>query len=127
MLISHQVNKAYIDQDMLLSDNGKFLELPEGYTLLSYSCGIVLLEKNGKYGYMDTQGNWIAQPTFTDAKPFHCGLAVVQQNGKYGVIDTEGNFVLPAVYDAITNASQGIFTAYRPDEGWEMLCILKNA
>lgn len=127
MLITHQIDRAYLDRDILVNKSGEVFELPEGYSLISYSCGVMLLEKNGRYGYMDIHGKWIAQPIYTDAEAFYGGLAVVQKDGKYGVIDTDGNFVLPCVYTAISHAVKGMFTVYHPDKGWEVLCLMQSA
>lgn len=127
IVLRTKITHAYTDEDILISETGDIFALPEGYTLISYSDGLLLLEKNGAYGYMDNRGNWIAQPVYSSAAPFYCGLAVVEQNGAFGVIDTNGDFVLPPIYSAISHASQGVFSACHPDEGWALYQILLPA
>ena len=87
---------------------------------MSYSDGILLLEKDGLYGYLTNTGAWILQPEVTDAKPFLEGVAVVQQDGKYGAINTAGEYVLPCKYDYISNVSSGTVVAYSEQDGWEI-------
>ncbi len=126
LVLRNKPDHAYIDQDILISETGKLFAIPEGYSLISYSCGILLLEKDGLYGYMDVKGNWIAQPTFTGAQPFYGGLAVVEKNGLFGVVDNKGNLILPFEYTIISHTSGGVFTAYHPVQGWNVFCVMKT-
>ncbi len=103
----------------LVNYEGKRLNIPQGYQLLSYSDGMLLLEKNGLYGYMDYTGDWIVEPKLAYANPFSEGLAVVgYAKGKLGVIDTKGNVVLPYMYTEIEPCSGGIITAFSHKNGW---------
>lgn len=106
------VLRVNMDRDVLVYPNGKEFPIPDGYTLKGYSDGIMVLERNGLYGYMDNAGRWIAQPVYTDAQPFYQGIGVVSKNGNKGAVDTNGEFVLPLIYSYISNRSDGIITAY---------------
>jgi len=107
------------DIDILIYTNGEKFPIPADYTLKGYNNGVLLLEKDGKYGFMDYTGKWIAQPIYTYAQPFLEGLAVIGfTDGKKAVIDTEGNIVIPFNYSYISNVSCGVITAYSPSEGW---------
>lgn len=108
------------DEDVLVYPNGEKYNIPVGYRLVSYSDGILLLEKDGRYGYLTNTGVWILQPEATDAKPFLEGVAVVQQDGLYGVINTAGDYVIPRKYDYISNISSGTLAAYSEKDGWEI-------
>ena len=111
--------KIVTDDDVLVRPDGEIYSLPTGYQLVSYSDGIILLEKDGKYGYMNYLGNWIRDPEMTDAKPFLEGVAVCKNTeGNYGVIDTEGNAVIPFIYKYISNISGGNIAAYSESTGW---------
>lgn len=108
------------DWEALVDTEGNFFEIPEGYTLEGYSDGILLLSKNGLYGYYSIKGEWITQPIFTYARPFIQGLAVVgSESGTVGMIDTDGNIVLPFVYSSLSDVSSGVITAYCEGIGWE--------
>ena len=107
----------------MMDKNGKEFPLPEGYDIVSYSDGVILLTRDGKYGYMDYTGAWIAQPIYDFAQPFYEGLAVVGfGEGDRLMIDTEGNIVIPmGAYDYISNASSGVIAAWRDGHGWDIL------
>lgn len=111
--------KIVTDDDVLVRPNGDIYQLPTGYTLVSYSDGIILLEKDGKYGYMNYLGNWIRDPELLDASPFVEGVAVCKnEEGNYGVIDTEGKAVIPFIYKYVSNISGGNIAAYSESTGW---------
>lgn len=111
--------KIVTDEDILINPNGKRHELPSGYTLKGYSDGIMLLEKDGNYGYMDTYGNWIRDPFMDDARPFIEGVAVCKnEEGNYGLIDTDGNTVIPFNYSYMSDISSGTVAAYSESTGW---------
>lgn len=107
------------DEDKLIREDGSVYELPVGYTLKGYSEGMILLEKNGKYGFMDYTGGWIAAPCYASATPFISGLSVLEtEDGRFGMIDREGNIVLPFTYDYISQSSSGLIATYREENGW---------
>ena len=107
------------DEDVLVSPTGKRFDIPSGYDLISYSDGILLLEKDGEYGYLNTYGNWIRDPELLDAKPFLEGVAVCKNiEGNYGVIDTNGKAIIPFNYDYISNISSGTIAAFSKTTGW---------
>ena len=120
--LRYRLNIYEKDYEVLLDTNGKkSTVVPEGYTLVSYSDSILLLERNGRYGYYHRDGYWVLQPIYTYAAPFIEGLAVVgYEDGVKGVVDTSGNIVIPFHYTSISNASTGIFACYSEDSGWQV-------
>ena len=115
--------RVAVDEDFLMDKSGKEFPLPEGYDIVSYSDGVILLTRDGKYGYMDYTGAWIAQPIYDYAEPFYEGLAVVGfGEGDRMMIDTAGNIAIPmGVYQYISNASSGVIAAWRDGHGWDIL------
>ena len=114
------------DYQYLVSDKGERFPIPAGYNLLSYSDGVLLLERDGYYGYYSTEGKWIAQPIFTYARPFAEGLGVLGFSGsKKGVIDRKGNLIVPFKYDYISALSCGTFAVYNED-GWKLIAKLEK-
>ena len=118
----HKLNTYENDYEVLIDTKGKRSNIvPEGYNLISYSDSILLVERNGRYGYYHRDGYWVAQPIYTYAAPFIEGLAVLgYEDGVKGVIDTEGNIVIPFHYSSISNASTGIFACYSEENGWQV-------
>lgn len=107
------------DEEILVDPKGNQFNIPTGYKLISYSNGILLLEKNGRYGYMNYLGAWITEPDLISANPFLEGVAVCRnKNGSYGVIDRDGDIIIPFTYDYISNISGGTLAAYGASFGW---------
>ncbi len=118
--------RTVLEEDLLIRPDGSVYELPAGYELKGYSDGRILLSKNGKYGFIDYTGEWIAQPIFADATPFVCGLATLTtEDGRVGMIDTEGNIVLQFTYDYISQVSDGLIATYRKENGWTVLKMMQ--
>lgn len=106
------------DEDIIIRKDGSQFPVPTDFSPKAYSNGMILLERDGKFGYMDYTGKWIVQPTLDFAAPFYEGLAVVSSGGKYGLIDTSGEYVLPLDFDHIQNVSGGIIAVYESNYGW---------
>ena len=119
--VTNNIIRVNSSREILLDKSGNHFPLPVGYDLESYSDGMILLSRNGMYGFMDYTGEWIAQPVYTDAEPFSEGLAVLTlSDGRCGMIDTDGNIVLPFGYSYISSCSDGIIVAYSESKGWEI-------
>ncbi len=106
------------DTEVLIRRDDTEFPLPPDYKLVSYSNGMILLEKNGKYGFMNYLGKWIVQPVYDYAEPYCEGLAVIGNGEKMGLVDTSGNFVTPMIFDTIENVSGGIVAAWSDADGW---------
>ncbi len=104
--------------EIIIDTKMKELPLPADYRLVAYSDSRILLEKNGRFGYMTSGLTWASLPEFSNAKPFYEGLAVVEKNGNFGVIDKNGSFVIPAVFEEIFNCSDGLILAYSAQNGY---------
>lgn len=62
--------------------------------------GLIIIEKENKYGFINSQGQIIFPPQFKDIEPisFHPYVAVLD-NEKWNLMDSTGNMVLPKRYD----------------------------
>ena len=117
-----------IDRDYLIDKNGAYFDIPENYNLVAYSDGVLTLEKDGYYGFYSYKGYWIAQPIYTECKPFVQGLGVIGfKNGKCGMIDTEGNIVIPMSFEYISQPSCGVIAAYSKLGGWTEFITMSKA
>lgn len=117
------------DRDWLMRQDGSEFPIPSGFSLVSYSDGVLLLrsDNTGYYGMYAAGGYWVAQPVFTYARPFVGGLAVLGfSEGYRGVIDTAGHVVLPFRYDFLSDFSSGLFAAYTAADGWEVFALQKQ-
>lgn len=53
----------------------------------------------GKWGLIDTSGNYIVQPVWDDADRIYDGNIIVRSNGKYGLVNGMGVQLVPFEYD----------------------------
>lgn len=58
---------------------------------------------DGKYGFIDGNGNIQLDFIYDYADSFNEGVAIIQISDKYGAIDSKGNIVIPLVYDFLEN------------------------
>lgn len=60
-----------------------------------------VLDFNGKYGYIDRQGDYVIDPVYEYAGVFSQGLAVIKVDGLFGYINTNGETVIePQFFNA---------------------------
>jgi hypothetical protein len=85
------------------------LDIAQWQKLLSYcafSGGLAVLEKDGKYGYIDRSGETVMAPQFDSADSFSEGLAAVRSGRRWGFVDTSGSTVIDAKFDQAGSFSQ---------------------
>ncbi len=54
--------------------------------------------KDGKWGFVNSSGKVIIEPTYENAKSFSNGLAAVMKDGKWGFINSDGTLVIECEY-----------------------------
>ena len=119
--------RVTVERDILVDKYGGEFYVPVDYNIKAYSNGVILLEKNGYYGFMSHTGDWIAQPIYTYAQPFSEGLAVIGfRNGNKGLIDTKGNVIVRLQYDHISSCSGGIIALHMNNQGWTILAKMRT-
>ena len=61
---------------------------------------LFLSKKDGKYGYLDKEGNVVIDYIYDDAKEQNsCGFAAIKKDGKWGSIDNKGKVVVEPTYN----------------------------
>ena len=65
--------------------------------------GLALVKKNGKFGYINTEGKLVIDTLFTDATDFQYNHAYVATEDRFGFIKFEQGYKIPAI--AIANFS----------------------
>lgn len=64
--------------------------------------GLVIIEKDEKYGFIDKKGNIIHKPTFIDIEPlFFHPFTAIQRSSGWGFIDSFGIITVQVIYDSI--------------------------
>ena len=97
-----QIQQLEVDKVQLLCK-------AQTYDYITYfSDGLALVEKAGKYGFIDKRGHEIIDVMYDDALPFAENLAAVEKDQQFGFIDTKGNVVIDLTYDYAFNFSAGL-------------------
>lgn len=69
---------------------------------ISFEKAFSPIQRNGKYGFLNSRGETVIDFQFHDAFSFHEGLCVVlNKDGKCNYIDRKGNFFLPTWVDFV--------------------------
>lgn len=63
-----------------------------------YYDSLALVEKNGRLGYVDLNGEFVIPLSLEQAYHFSQGLAAVRHNGYWGYINTHGDIYLPLIF-----------------------------
>jgi hypothetical protein len=62
---------------------------------------------NGKYGFIDLEGNEVVSPRYDWVGDYREGRAIVELNKKWGVVDLDGRVAVTLKYDSIYNLKEG--------------------
>ena len=69
----------------------------------------ILVDKKGKIGYADQNGNEVIKCQYESAHPFTDGIAIVTKSGKSGIIDATGAVLLPLKYTQILTWNKELY------------------
>lgn len=87
--------------------------------------GCAAVCKDGKWGFVDTDGELRIDYTYKDAGSFQNGFAPVCMDGKWGYIDEEGNLVIEAEFMEATHfSSEGtaaVKVLEQGEEKWRLI------
>nr|WP_321408093.1 WG repeat-containing protein [uncultured Carboxylicivirga sp.] len=101
----------------LVNPKGKKVKC-EPFTFASkFSEGLALVERDLKFGYVDSTGTIVIDYQFYDAGPFTEGIAYASKNGKYGYINKSGQFIIKPQFDLAYPFKQelGVVKQMNPD------------
>lgn len=120
---------GYIEDEVtgnLYDESGKELELndeDEKIGLFADNGLACVKGKDGLYGYIDSNYNYVIKKSFSSATKFdENGYASICTNeGKWGVIDASGEFVIQPSYDEIGRFSEGIAGVLCDDGKWRFI------
>jgi hypothetical protein len=73
-----------------------------------FSDGVVRVQVNTKYGFINKKGEFAVKPQYDEAEDFSEGLAVVQIGEKYGYINTSGNILINPLFDYVGSFHNGL-------------------
>lgn len=79
----------------------------------SFSGGMAILVKNGKYGFVDEKGNPVIENKYAYAWPFSEGLASVSSDEGCGYINTSGDVIIPLTFQNAMPFAEGLAAVKR--------------
>ncbi len=128
---------AYQNERIWVSDDGKRyymidaagervgkkeVEAARGFTVTDEPAAVA---QDGKWGFMDNQGEMVIEPQYEDARSFCNGYAAVKQKGVWGFIDAQGEMVIEPQFADARDFSDGSVFVKRGDK-FEMLMLYRN-
>lgn len=105
-------------EEVLIDKTGKTIVTVDDIKTDRSSEGLVPAKKNGKWGYLDTKGQFAIEPRFEEAHRFSEGLAAVLIGKDWGFIDRSGRVVISPKYGAgyESDFSEGLALVYFQDK-----------
>ena len=79
--------------------------------------GFAAVQKDGKWGYINTKGEQIVECKFDNVSLFDEGFARVQKDGKWGYINTKGEQAIECKFDDACDFKEG-FARVKKDGKW---------
>ena len=56
---------------------------------------------DGKFGWLNSKGEWAIKPQYDGARDFKNGYAAIQKGKLWGIIDKDGKVVIEPKFDGI--------------------------
>ena len=80
--------------------------------------------KNGKWGFVNSEGEEVIVPVYAEAKSFSNGLAAVSNGETWGFIDRDGTLVIDYVFlNADYFNSKGNCMVEESLDNWKLLTL----
>lgn len=64
-------------------------------------------QMEGKWGFVNAEGEWIIKPKYDEVKPFKEDLAAVNKKGKWGFVFESGKWAIKPRFSKVTSFSEG--------------------
>jgi len=83
------------------------------------------VKADGKWGFIDANGEYFIKPEYADARSFSSEFAAVHIDGKWGFINTEKKLVIENTFEDVKdfNGRGCVFVTF--GDGWELLRLYK--
>lgn len=117
---------------MIAKKDGSYKFYKDGKTIGDYSDAdiitgdeMVAVCKNGKWGYVDLDGNELIPPTYEEAKSFSNGLAAVSDGELWGFINKDGTLVIDYTFFGADyfNSEKCCMVETGKDTTWQMISL----
>ncbi len=130
-IICDELGRCTSGNAFFVRENGAVRLISEGeYVEGSYedarpfAGGWAAVKKDGKWGFIDTEGNVKIEYQFEDALSFGQHLAAVKADGLWGYVSLRGEIVIDPVFQDARSFSGGS-AAVKTDAGWQFITLLE--
>ena len=89
-------------------------------SIWGFSEGFAAVELDGKWGFVNKQGEEVVPCKYDDVEEFSEGFAQVELNGKSGFVNEQGEEVVPCKYDDVEEFSEG-FASVKLNGKWSFV------
>ena len=79
----------------------------EDYAFVFHNGLCVMIDRNHKWGLINTRGEWVIEPVYTEISKPYLGYRIVCDGRHYGLLTNDGNGALPMEYDIIRRTLDG--------------------
>ena len=110
--------------EVQLYTNGKWIEELFDDAKPFSEEGYAAVMKNGKWGFIDINGQLRIDHIFDEALSFSGHLAAVMVDGYWGYISIDGRLVIEAKFDEAKSFSQGS-APVKTERGWQFLTLIE--
>jgi hypothetical protein len=83
------------------------------------------VKSGGKWGFVDSEGEYVIVPEYEGARSFSNGFAAVKSDGKWGFIDVENKPVIEPIFEDAKDFNGRGCVFVRREENWELLKLYK--
>lgn len=87
------------------------------------SDGYAAVRIDGKWGFINENGEVVIKPEYIDANSFSNGLAAVKMTKGWGYIDVNNKKVITAGFDAVCDFNEQGKTFVKTDDKWQLLTL----
>jgi len=84
---------------LLRLGDGSIVAPPQFDAIEYFREGRAIARQAGKWGVIDTNGQWVVRPAFDELKKFSEEFAAAKSDGQWGWIDLKGEWVIPPRFE----------------------------
>lgn len=130
-IVTDELGRSFCQNSVFVQNDDGMVELISAGNRIGtyedarpFADGWAAVKKDGKWGFIDTDGQVMIDFRFEDARSFGQHLAAVKENDLWGYVSLHGEMVIgPAFQDAKSfyNGSAAVKT----DAGWQFISLLE--
>ena len=85
------------------------------------------IRQNGKWGFIDINGDIIVDAIYEHVSPFEKGYAYVEKSNQVGLVDTDGKEIVPCSFQLVDPLTEDLVATLEQDKTWSIYSIQQQA